>query len=165
VSNSAWSRRAARLCHHVFRRARLKRHVRQTAKQTRKRAIVDQHEEVLTAYLDHAEAVSLRHEERDLPPALDHVEDLIRRDPETAWTVIQELVRRATCDEVLAYIAAGPLENLLCNHPHAFIDRVEVLAARDAHFRRALSGVWGWSRMPDDVVARLDTLFGDEPRL
>ena len=75
------------------------------------------------------------------------------------------VVDSATRDEVLAYIAAGPLENLLCRHPHAFIDRVEILATRDAHFRRALSGVWGWERMPDDVLARLDVLFGDEPRL
>jgi hypothetical protein len=126
---------------------------------------VDQHEELVTAYLDHAESVSLRREERDLSPALDQLERLIGHDPEIAWAVIQELVRRATRDEVLAYIAAGPLENLLCAHPHVFIDRVEVLAARDAHFRRALSGVWGWSRMPDDVVSRLDALFGDERRL
>jgi Family of unknown function (DUF6869) len=126
---------------------------------------VDQHEPLIIAYIDHSEAVSLRREERDLPPALDQLEDLIRDDPETAWSIIQELVRRATRDEVLAYIAAGPLENLLCNHPRAFIDRVEDLAAQDAHFRRALSGVWGWESMPDDVLARLDALFGDEPRL
>lgn len=126
---------------------------------------MDQHEELLIAYLNHAEAVSLRREERDLPPALDQLEDLIRNDPETAWAIIQELVHRATHDEVLAYIAAGPLENLLCNHARSFIDRVEALAAQDAHFRRALSGVWGWSSMPDDIVARLDALFGNEPRL
>jgi hypothetical protein len=126
---------------------------------------VEQHEELVIAYLEHAEAVCLRREQRDRPTEVDQLEDLIRGDPERAWAVVQELVRRATRDEVLAYIAAGPLENLLCEHAHAFIDRVEVVAGRDAHFRRALSGVWGWSRMPDDIVARLDALFGDEPRL
>ena len=126
---------------------------------------MDQFEELVTAYLDHAEAISLRRQARDPPPALDQVDDLTRQNPDAAWAIVQELVRRATRDEVLAYIAAGPLENLLCNHPHAFIDRVEVLAARDAHFRRALSGVWGWERMTDDVLARLDALFGGEPRL
>ena len=123
------------------------------------------YEDLVTGYLNHAEAVSLHGYKGDLPPEWDQVNDLVRTSPEAGWIVVQELVRRATSDEVLAYVAAGPLEDLLCHHPYAFIDRCESLAARDRHFRRALSGVWGWSRMPDDVVARLDALFGDEPRL
>jgi hypothetical protein len=67
--------------------------------------------------------------------------------------------------DVLAYLAAGPLEDLLARHPHAFIDRIERLATSDAHFRRAVSGVWGWNSIPSDVRARLDTLLEDEPRL
>lgn len=124
-----------------------------------------EHEDLVSAYLDHAEAVSLRREARDVPPAEDRLDDLVRNDPEAAWPIVKELIRRARADEVLAYIAAGPLENLLCYHPHAFIDRVEALAASDAHFRWALSGVWGWERMPDDVLARIDALLGNEPRL
>ena len=124
-----------------------------------------EHDDLVAAYLDHAEAVSLRGHQGDLPAAWDAVNELVRHDPEEAWLVVQDLVRRATRDEVLAYIAAGPLEDLLCEHPYVFIDRVETLAAQDARFRRALSGVWGWSRMPPDIVARLDAIFGDEPRL
>jgi hypothetical protein len=126
---------------------------------------MNNYEHLASAYLEHAEAVSLRGDRGDPPPAYDEVENLVRKDPEAAWVVVQELVRRAARDEVLAYIAAGPLEDLLCNHPHLFIDRVEALAVQDAHFRRALSGVWGWERMPDDVLARLEALFSDEPRL
>jgi hypothetical protein len=66
---------------------------------------------------------------------------------------------------MLASVAAGPLEDLLCRHPSAFIDRVETRGKQDAHFRRAVSGVWGWGSMPDDVRKRLDDLLGDEPRL
>ena len=124
-----------------------------------------QHDDLVNAYLEHAEAVSLRGHTGDPPAAYEEVESLVRNDPDAAWDVVQELVRRAARDEVLAYVAAGPLENLLCNHPYAVIDRVEALAAQDAHFRRALSGVWGWERIPPDLLARIDALFGDEPRL
>ena len=98
-----------------------------------------ENEHLVIAYLQHAEAVSLRSSKGD-HAVWEEVEDLVRTDPEAAWVVVQELVRRAARDEVLAYIAAGPLENLLCYHPHLFIDRVEALDGQDAHFRRALSG-------------------------
>ena len=68
-------------------------------------------------------------------------------------------------DDILAFVAAEPLENLLVHHPRAFIDRVEALARQDAHFRRALSGVWGFNSMPAEVRKRIDDLLGDEPRL
>jgi hypothetical protein len=126
---------------------------------------MNKHDRLVSAYLDHAEAVSLHGYKGELPPAYEEVEDLVRRDPEAAWPIVRDLVRRAVRDEVLAYIAAGPLEDLLCFHPHAFIDRIEALAGQDAHFRRALSGVWGWERMPADVLSRLEAIFGDEPRL
>ena len=122
-------------------------------------------EEFLTAYLAHAEAVALHRREQELPPAWERMGGLVQDAPEQAWKVIVELVRRAKRDEVLAYIAAGPLEDLLCEHPYTFIDRVEALAAADAHFKWALSGVWGESRMPDDVRARIDAILGDAPRL
>jgi hypothetical protein len=38
-------------------------------------------------------------------------------------------------------------------------------AYEDPHFRHSLSGVCGWERIPPDVLARIDALFGDEPRL
>jgi hypothetical protein len=122
-------------------------------------------EELVTAYLAHAEAVTLHGGKRELPAAWERMHELVRDAPEQAWNVIVELVRRTRRDEVLAYIAAGPLENLICEHPYAFIDRVEALAAADAHFKWALSGVWGESRMPDDVRARIDAILGDAPRL
>lgn len=51
-------------------------------------------------------------------------------------------------EDILAHVAAGPFENLLARHPHAFIDHIEDLAQNDAHFRRAVSGVWGWTASP-----------------
>jgi hypothetical protein len=90
------------------------------------------------------------------------LDDIVREEPERAWSMILSLIGEARSDQFLAIIAAGPLENLLCEHGEAFIERVEQLAARDPHFRHALAGVWGWSRMPEVLQSRLRTAVGDE---
>jgi hypothetical protein len=125
-----------------------------------------EHDALLSEYLRHAHDM-MGSEDADVSfsPATVQLDDLVTDQPEVAWTLIQELVRRATQDEVLAFIAAGPLEELICRHPYMFIDRVESLARSDPHFRWALSGVWGWSRMPEDVWARLEDMFRGEQRL
>jgi hypothetical protein len=92
------------------------------------------------------------------------VDALVRKQPEDAWSTILRLVELAPDDRVLANVGAGPLEDLLCLQPHAFIDRVENQARSDAKFRRCLSGVWGWSSIPDDVQTRMRrTWEGEDP--
>ena len=85
--------------------------------------------------------------------------------PEAAWPAIVRLVACAENDEALAYIAAGPLENLLADHGPTFIERVEAQAAHDSRFRRALKGVWGENRMEEDVIRRIAALVEREPPL
>lgn len=97
--------------------------------------------------------------------AWEAMKEMLWHDPEAAWPVILRLVARAEDDETLAYVAAGPLEDLLADHGAAFIERVEVEAARDSRFRRALTGVWGRNRMGEDVIRRLDALIEGEPLL
>ena len=97
--------------------------------------------------------------------AWETVTDLVQNDLEAGWHVVLELVRAAKDDRMLAYIAAGPLEDLLCSHGSAVIERVEQQAAQDRHFRRGLSGVWGWNRMPHEIWARIEAAVGTEPRL
>jgi hypothetical protein len=86
----------------------------------------------------------------------EHLDDLVRDDPELAWRLILRLVPQSSSDKVLAVIAAGPLEDLLCKHGPAFIDRATGIAHTDSLFRRCLRGVWGWSRMPAQIRARID---------
>jgi hypothetical protein len=75
--------------------------------------------------------------------------------PDEQWTFILELIAAAPDDDdVLAHIAAGPVEGLLGRHGPAVIDRVEDLADRSAKFRRILRGVWQ-HMTPDDVWARV----------
>ena len=120
---------------------------------------------LIAAYLLHAATSTRDGTDAEQLAASDELQELVWNDPERAWPVICEVIRRASADDVLACVAAGPLEDLLVHHPHAFIDRVESLATEDAHFRRAVSGVWGWNSIPDDVRRRLDKVLGDETRL
>jgi len=60
-----------------------------------------------------------------------------------AWEITRAAIEKAISNEELAYVAAGPLENLLHMHGPAVIDRVEQEAAKSEKFALALSGVWG----------------------
>jgi hypothetical protein len=76
-------------------------------------------------------------------------------EPEIAWELILALISAAPDDQALGMVSAGPLEDLLCDHGAAFIDRVEELSRTDLRFRSCLSGVWGWNAMESGVRARL----------
>jgi hypothetical protein len=96
--------------------------------------------------------------------AWEAVNTLVREQPEQGWLMILRLVELSPDDRTLASVAAGPLEDLLALHPRAFIDRVEHQSRTDARFRRCLSGVWGWSSIPEDVQVRMRrTWEGEDP--
>lgn len=82
------------------------------------------------------------------------VDDLVERDPEAAWSLTLEVIAAAGDDRVLAAIAAGPLENILCRSLEQFIDRTELEARRDPKFRRCLTGVWGLSAPAKERLAK-----------
>jgi len=86
----------------------------------------------------------------------DALRELVHEHPDDAWAVIQLLVERAESDAVLGRIAAGPLEDLLCEHGAALVARVEDRARRDPRFKTCLGGVWLDSRdVSEDVARRL----------
>jgi hypothetical protein len=122
-------------------------------------------EDLIAAYLRHAATTVRDGTDAEDFEAWETLRDAVWDDPERAWPIICEIIRRISADDIFAYVAAGPLEDLLARHPHAFIDRVESLARSEPHFRRAVSGVWGWSSIPADVRRRLDDVLGSEPRL
>jgi hypothetical protein len=86
--------------------------------------------------------------------AWERVDDVVRRDPESGWSLVLELVAAAPDDRVLANVAAGPLEDLLSRDPDGFVERVEREARRDPKFRRCLTGVWGLPQRIKDRVAK-----------
>jgi hypothetical protein len=80
--------------------------------------------------------------------------EIVRRDPERAWHLTVEMLRTATDPLYQAYVAAGPLENLMNSYGLELIDRVEELASREPWFRECLAGVWG--HMEPEIRARVD---------
>ena len=63
-------------------------------------------------------------------------------DPELCWRLIEAVVARDADEQVLAALAAGPMEDLLVHHGPAFIERIEAKAGQNPLFRHLLAGVW-----------------------
>jgi len=116
-----------------------------------------------TAYLAHAHTASHRLSRGEGSDwACDALDALVKNDPDAAWPLIVEIVNDAADDPTLAYIAAGPLEELIVLHSSAVIDRIESTAATNGQLRRALSGVWLQGNVPSQVFERLAVLIKGE---
>jgi len=92
------------------------------------------------AYLAHARRQSAATEW-----AVEAVSDIVYAEHwEALWNVVLSIARREDPIEVeaLAFVAAGPLEDLVCKAGPAFIDRVEHEAKFNRQFARLLTGVW-----------------------
>ena len=76
----------------------------------------------------------------------EEVHSLVRLNPSEAWEITRILVNTAPSDEALAYVAAGPLEDLLKKHGPAVIDSIENESQQNGRLQLALSGVWGLDR-------------------
>jgi hypothetical protein len=82
--------------------------------------------------------------------------DLVLNRPEEAWPVILELISNAPSNQILADIAAGPLEDLVRQYPEQFADRVEIQARKDPRFRLCLTGVWYSNDLPRDIRDKIE---------
>ena len=91
--------------------------------------------------------------------AFDRMVELMRDDPDEAWAVTKALIAQAANEEELAYVAAGPLEELLQEHGARFEKEIFIEARRDPTFRRALTGVWGWEQVHRPLAEALRRLF------
>ena len=80
--------------------------------------------------------------------------ELIRDDPEAAWSVIAKMLERDTSDVILSNVGAGPLEDLLVAHGARFIDRIEKRAESDTTFKKVLGIVWK-NAISEDVRQRV----------
>lgn len=102
------------------------------------------------------------------------IDEYVRNAPEKAWPIILALVQEAPSDSLLALVAAGPLENLLCRHGCEFIERIEAEALAHEKFRKCLRAVWGRPMvilrnkrkvgMTQDVYDRVQLACASEPR-
>ena len=72
--------------------------------------------------------------------AFQEVDELLRT-PEIAWRMTRLLISKAPSKEALAYIGAGPLEDLLYARPVEFMEMVAAAARSDERLQFALSNV------------------------
>ncbi|MGB6372257.1 MAG: DUF6869 domain-containing protein [Methylocella sp.] len=91
--------------------------------------------------------------------AYEKLHELVRNDPETAWHFLQKMWKLDTTDQMLANIAAGPLEDLLRYHGERLIDRIEEMTQSDPVFKKMLGAVWR-NTIPDDVWNRVKAVAG-----
>jgi hypothetical protein len=77
------------------------------------------------------------------------------RAPEEAWDVVAALVDRAPDDDTLAYVIAGPLDDLVRKHGLQFEDRLVDRARRDRKFRFAMTSLSVLDDVPPALAARL----------
>ena len=75
--------------------------------------------------------------------AVEEINNLVAHDADKGWRITSLLINKALSDEALAYVAAGPLEDLLKKQGAAVIDRIEEESRKNDRLRLALSGVWG----------------------
>lgn len=107
-------------------------------------------ESLVDAYLAYARTRS-----EALFEAWEKVDGLVcRGNPDEAVELVLALVRR-TPDDLIDYVAAGPVEDVLSYHGPQVVDRIVAEAHENPMMRSALRGVWGWSRMDTDVWRRV----------
>ena len=76
---------------------------------------------------------------------------------EPLWRFIVAACARVTQPNAVAYLAAGPLEDLLAKFGPQYIGRVEAHARSDPAFNDLLGGVWKAS-MTEDVRSRVQSI-------
>lgn len=86
--------------------------------------------------------------------------ELARRDPDLCFSVILEVLASTHDQDVIAVLAAGPLEDVLVHHGARMIPKLEKVAGRDERFKHLLAGVWP-SRIAPDVWARIEASRGE----
>jgi hypothetical protein len=95
--------------------------------------------------------------------AFESINDLIGSDPERLWRITVKMIKKTTDESALAYIAAGPLEDLLAYHGDVFIERIEMLARQDPHFCVALTSVYGQTRFKREIYLRVQSACKGTP--
>lgn len=91
--------------------------------------------------------------------AFDSFYDICREDPELALQSIEKACFATTNENVLANLAAGPLEDLLSMHGEKIIDEIESIARKNSRFKQLLRGVWQ-NAMSDVIWERVKFLAG-----
>jgi len=93
--------------------------------------------------------------------ALNEMTRCAEEEPQRAFDIILDLIRRGPSKEVLGQIGAGPLEELISANGREIIDRLEAEAVRNPDLADLLNGVYRLDT-PDDVWRRVVKISGRE---
>jgi len=74
--------------------------------------------------------------------AIEEFIDLPDKNPELLWTLIQDIINVENDEALLAKLAAGAIEDLMCSYGEEIIERVEKEAKENKIFKKCLQGVW-----------------------
>ena len=96
-------------------------------------------------------------EDESLFDAWETLNTLVSEQPQEAWEVILEILEETNSDNIIANLAAGPLENLLSEHGETFIAEVELKARQNPKFTKLILGVWEGG-MSKDIWSRVRAL-------
>jgi hypothetical protein len=91
----------------------------------------------------------------------DEIWEITGSDSERLWEVIKAMIVAAPNEDELAYIGAGPIEDLLSGYGDEFIDRIEHYAETNEKFRFALS--CAYKSGSDEVWQRVISALGEHP--
>jgi hypothetical protein len=91
--------------------------------------------------------------------AWDEMRELVETDPERAWRVIRAIVGAAPDYDVLAAVAAGPIEDLFDHHGESMMAIIVDEAKRDARLRICLRAAY--SDFPPELSVLLEAETSD----
>lgn len=96
--------------------------------------------------------------------AYDYFDNLARTSPE-GFEDIVELINNCSTIEEIAYVAAGPLEDLLSNFPLQIKEKLDLQVKQNPKFRQAIQGVWATKgstgrQVLDDILKKYGLQYG-----
>lgn len=95
----------------------------------------------------------------------DCMDTIVTEEPELGFELILRALAHFKNSPEIAYLAAGPLENLVRSSGTQMIDRIEREAAVNEKFRFLLSGIWGESGTDPGVWRRIQKAVEGGPWL
>lgn len=104
-------------------------------------------DQIVKAYWEHYDAARSANRGKRLEAdrtfwAWEAVDHEVSVPSERIFELLLALARAAKDDEALAYLGAGPIEDLITRHGSQLLDGIDQWARRDPAFRKALSDVW-----------------------
>ena len=102
----------------------------------------EEKEKLVAAWIKATKADAKTNAHTDNDWAIDIFIDLPDQNPELLWLLIQNIIKIESDEKLLANLAAGPIEDLMCVYGEEIIERVKEEAKENIIFKKCIQGVW-----------------------